>query len=697
MASQVVPTPGPVPVLAPPHSMSVTVIPAQHLSRPTPEEACQATAEPLEVADVSAVNAKQREEVHDVASDAPPALSTTQLLPSTQPPVRELLAKQSFCGVFEGLRPAASHTSKQPTTLAIFRVVESLAYERPGLCGDKEYLVGCEFALPLESVNPSIQQIVHTLPLASGVRITWCHSCIGSDEDRVPERLVTDLRVEAVPTAHGRMLDPEHAALAVMRLADHHARNGRLTVTETQTFLKGTPHEDFMYWLTDMKQWHTFDRTGSGTIELSELRSALRAYYANGGRLTPTRPFRDTRSLSPLRRLQNSNSYRRQDESPNRRQTMPVISDRSASSHAQFRQSPRKTQYGVSDAMELGNGCITGRTEPATSRTARLAEPSARTEDAYPMSPRNLQLEDLAAAGSKILGDQAPHQRPPNDGVQNQLRQRWQQEYDELLAAKSREIEVLQRRTEEKMAKLGEVRRAATSRGARQKALPSVQNNESFMISTDGAEGNLTQREEELTNAAVTWDAINEAVEQPPQESGRDSRKSVTEATASPLSPAQALSSASSNGHMSHRQTLPADFQFSSSQNYQDERRATATFGSSQGDTFNWSSRQVQEHQQLARAAAEAFISARRATEEQQKEAQAVPRDAAPNDGTAGSSRQMRRTSPGRRGTSPAAMERRSVTRDRNLSPNSGHVPPWKPVAQIGPAPDSGSNTRRSL
>merc|ERR1719253_612124 len=44
--------------------------------------------------------------------------------------------------------------------------------------------------------------------------------------------------------------------------------------------------------------------------------------------------------------------------------------------------------------------------------------------------------------------------------LQGALRQYREQDYDELLAAKTREIEALQRRTEEKMARLGQARRS---------------------------------------------------------------------------------------------------------------------------------------------------------------------------------------------------------------------------------------------
>lgn len=72
------------------------------------------------------------------------------------------------------------------------------------------------------------------------------------------------------------------AAQTVMHLADRHARNGRLTMSEMQAFLRGTPYEGFMKWLTSSGQWYLHDVDSSGTIEISELESALADYYSQG-------------------------------------------------------------------------------------------------------------------------------------------------------------------------------------------------------------------------------------------------------------------------------------------------------------------------------------------------------------------------------------------------------------------------------
>merc|ERR1719265_134103 len=136
MTSPVTPLSGPVPVLTPPQPMSSLAMSMQEHSSamptqlPTSRES-RHSQDALEVAD--------GEECGMLA-----------VLPHSKPheEVRDLLAKQTFSGIFEGLRPGTTHAFKHPVSLAIFRVIESHAYERPGLSGDKEYLVGSEFILP---------------------------------------------------------------------------------------------------------------------------------------------------------------------------------------------------------------------------------------------------------------------------------------------------------------------------------------------------------------------------------------------------------------------------------------------------------------------------------------------------------------------------------------------------------------------
>jgi hypothetical protein len=173
--------------------------------------------------------------------------------------------------------------------------------------------------------------------------------------------------------------DADAAALHLMHLADSHSRNGSLTVTEMQTFLSGTPHQEFMRWITKSKQLLAFDRDRSGTIEQEELRHALHEFW--------------NASVA----AQNKNKVR--SKSP------PAL--------------PRKPP---------------------------------------PPAPEE-KLQHLQLSSAEVL-DSGDLERVKLQGA---LRQYREQDYDLLLASKTREIEALQRRTEEKMAKLGQVRRTSPS------------------------------------------------------------------------------------------------------------------------------------------------------------------------------------------------------------------------------------------
>jgi len=108
------------------------------------------------------------------------------------------------------------------------------------------------------------------------------------------------MQVPSAPALPSPPLEPELTddsvralrplAQDVMFLADKHAKNGQLTCTEMQTFLRGTKYEGFMRWITDMKQWCIFDKDLSGTIALNELQAALRAYQAQTGDLVDAEP-----------------------------------------------------------------------------------------------------------------------------------------------------------------------------------------------------------------------------------------------------------------------------------------------------------------------------------------------------------------------------------------------------------------------
>ena len=64
-------------------------------------------------------------------------------------------------------------------------------------------------------------------------------------------------------------------ARAVMRQADRHLRNGRLTVNEMRTFLKGSEHQDFGEWLSAPRtrdhMWKRYDLDMDGGLDVHEL------------------------------------------------------------------------------------------------------------------------------------------------------------------------------------------------------------------------------------------------------------------------------------------------------------------------------------------------------------------------------------------------------------------------------------------
>jgi len=81
-----------------------------------------------------------------------------------------------------------------------------------------------------------------------------------------------------------------------MRTADSFQRNGSLSASELETFLKGSPYACFAAWmLTDPSEgmrdnfsrggakrlpFNEFDRDGSGAIQLPELRRAVAVWLA---------------------------------------------------------------------------------------------------------------------------------------------------------------------------------------------------------------------------------------------------------------------------------------------------------------------------------------------------------------------------------------------------------------------------------
>ena len=72
----------------------------------------------------------------------------------------------------------------------------------------------------------------------------------------------------------------KEVAKAIMKRADKMSHNSELSVTEIDTFLKGTPYEAFASWMlvNSQRNFKKFDRDKNGAIVLEELQLSVRAF-----------------------------------------------------------------------------------------------------------------------------------------------------------------------------------------------------------------------------------------------------------------------------------------------------------------------------------------------------------------------------------------------------------------------------------
>lgn len=113
---------------------------------------------------------------------------------------RETMARQTFLATFEGLKPISDplhriYGRRQPDSVAIFRVVKSQEYEKVGVYGDREYLVGDEFVLNMNDAKPDIAAQAGVLLPGTLVQIAYQHDYVGTGSTRHPERRVMQLMV----------------------------------------------------------------------------------------------------------------------------------------------------------------------------------------------------------------------------------------------------------------------------------------------------------------------------------------------------------------------------------------------------------------------------------------------------------------------------------------------------------------------
>jgi len=68
-------------------------------------------------------------------------------------------------------------------------------------------------------------------------------------------------------------------AQEIMQLADRHTKNGRLTVNELKTYLRGTTYEPFADWISQRGHLSKHDGDHDGVLDIDELGSAISDFY----------------------------------------------------------------------------------------------------------------------------------------------------------------------------------------------------------------------------------------------------------------------------------------------------------------------------------------------------------------------------------------------------------------------------------
>lgn len=150
----------------------------------------------------------------------------------------------------------------------------------------------------------------------------------------------TQVQVLAPPTSPF-----EDVVQEILRLADRHTRNERVAKTEMQVFLRGTRHNRFMVWLTNSRNWKTYDKDHSGTIERTELKTAVEQFCAEKASRNTSRKGERDGTLALPRHVSESrqSAPRRSGVSP-RPQTLPTRKQRPGQKSQQTRRPTHPVQ-----------------------------------------------------------------------------------------------------------------------------------------------------------------------------------------------------------------------------------------------------------------------------------------------------------------------------------------------------------------
>ena len=112
-------------------------------------------------------------------------------------------------------------------------------------------------------------------------KVSWLGMSCCKASGQVMRREDEPVKLNAVAWQQQSLNDVSaEVARAIMKLADRLSHNSQLSVTEMDTFLRGTPYEAFSSWMLMeyQRNFKQFDQDKDGAITLDELQAAVRAF-----------------------------------------------------------------------------------------------------------------------------------------------------------------------------------------------------------------------------------------------------------------------------------------------------------------------------------------------------------------------------------------------------------------------------------